>query len=154
MARQKSITNRIGGPLLSWGLLVIAYATYGQFMHSTNAAPLVWGLSMVFAISLAGILTIFWVSCRRIILMGFQSDLGYAIMVLVLASLAVVAVVQFRVFSYFVVLVAVSLLARIDTLISDYSNGVTFLLLSALAMVGLGLSWLPTLLGSSHAAPL
>jgi len=147
----KPTPDPIGGPFLSWSLLIMAYATYGRFLHSYGASPLSWGLSVGFAVVLAAMVTVAWVPVRRVILMGFQSDVGYAVMVLVLASLAVLAVVQFSVFAYFMVLVAVSLLVRVDSLIGDYGSGLAFGLLVLLAMAGLGLSWLPLLLSDPAA---
>jgi hypothetical protein len=154
MNRETVIGKTFGGPWLSWSLLIIAYATYGRFLHDGDASMLRWVVSGGFAISISGIMTILWVPTRRIILLGFKSDIGYAIMVLTIASLAVLAVVQIRVFSYFLVLIAVSLLARVDTLISDLHPILAFSLMTALAFVGLGLSWVPFLVmeGSSHLA--
>ena len=145
MDRETLISKTLGGPWLSWSLLVIAYATYGRFLHDGEASTLRWVVSGGFAISISGITTILWVPTRRIILLGFKSDIGYAIMVLSIASLAVLAVVQIRVFSYFLVLSAVSLLARVDTLISDLHPILAFLLMTCLACLGLGISWLPLL---------
>lgn len=154
MAKETFIGKTLGGPWLSWTLLVIAYATYGRFLHDGEATLLRWLFSGGFAIAISGVMTILWVPTRRIILLGFKSDIGYAIMVLTLASLAVLAVVQIRVFSYFLVLTAVSLLARVDTLINNLPPILAFLLLTCLAFVGLGASWIPQLVieGSSHLA--
>jgi hypothetical protein len=148
MAKDIPTGHNLGGSWLSWLLLVMAYATYGRFLHDGSAEPLGWILSGMFAIAMSGIVTILWVPTRRIILLGFKSDIGYAIMVLVIASLAVLAVVQIKVFSYFLVLTAVSLLARVDTLISDLRASLAFLLLTLLAFVGLGISWIPSLLAA------
>jgi Na+-translocating ferredoxin:NAD+ oxidoreductase RnfD subunit len=82
-------------------------------------------------------------------LIGFQSDLGYFAMALILASLAVVAVSQFQWFAYFAMLVAVSLLARVDNLIAGFKDALAFVWLSGLALLGLALSWLPVLLQSA-----
>ncbi len=154
MSKETLIDKTLGGPWLSWSLLVIAYATYGRFLHDGEATALRWIVSGGFAIAISGVMTILWIPTRRIILLGFKSDVGYAIMVLTLASLAVLAVVQIRVFSYFLVLTAVSLLARVDTLIKDLHPALAFSLLTFLAFVGLGVSWIPFLVseGTSHLA--
>ncbi|ASC72286.1 hypothetical protein XM38_032420 [Halomicronema hongdechloris C2206] len=128
-------------PWLSWLLLLLAYMTYGRFLHSLEVATYVWVLSGVFAIALASILTIFWGPFRRMLLLGFQSDAGYSIMVLVLASLSVVAVVQFHLFAYILVLAAVSLLARVDTLLLDLGGLLSFLVLAGFPFLGLGIGW-------------
>jgi hypothetical protein len=154
MSKETIIAKTLGGPWLSWSLLVIAYATYGRFLHDGEASMLRWVVSGGFAVTISGIMTILWVPTRRIILLGFKSDVGYAIMVLTIASLAVLAVVQIRVFSYFLVLTAVSLLARVDTLIGDLHPALAFSLLTFLAFIGLGLSWVPFLVaeGTNHLA--
>jgi len=128
-------------PWLSWLLLVLAYMTYGRFLHSLEVATYVWVLSGMFAIALAGIFTIFWAPFRRVLLMGFQSDAGYSIMVLAIASLSVLAVVQFHLFAYVLVLAAVSLLARVDTLLLDLGSPLSFLVLAGLPFLGLGIGW-------------
>jgi hypothetical protein len=97
--------------------MVIAHATYGGFLHNRQAGLAAWLISAVLAVGGAGAITLFWPLLRRIILLGFQSDTGYFIMALSLASLAVVAVTQFQLFAYFAMLVAVALLARVDNLI-------------------------------------
>ncbi|MGF1570379.1 MAG: hypothetical protein ACFCVD_20285 [Nodosilinea sp.] len=131
---------------LSGPLMVMAYITYGGFLHSLNTIPLHWALNVSFALALAGVITIFWVPCRDLFLIGFQSDLGYFIMALVLASLAVAAVSRFHLFAYLSMLVAAALLVRVDMLILGFKNGWAFLTLSLLAILGLAISWLPLLL--------
>lgn len=134
-------------PWLSWLLLIVAYLTYGQFLHSSSAQSYVWFLSIGFAIALAAIATFLWVASRRIILMGFKSDAGYSIMVLSLASLAVVAVVEFHIFAYILVLVAATLLLRVDCLIANFSEATTFTLMTVCPLLGLAVSWaIPLLL--------
>jgi hypothetical protein len=130
---------------LSWGLLTVAYATFGQLLHTTETDDLIWLGTLVFLIVKAGILTLIWVPVRKFALRGFQSDVGYSIMVLVLASLAVLAVVQFRAFAYVIVLVATALLVRVDCLINGMGDLRAFLMLILLPLLGLGLSWLPQL---------
>lgn len=138
----------MGSPWLSWLLLLLAYITFGQFLHESGADTSLYGwvIGVVFAIALAAIMTIFWKPSQKILLLGFKSDAGYSIMVLGLASLAVVAVVELRFFSYILMLVAASLLARVDTLLIAVNTQVAFLILTFLPLLGLALSWLPLLL--------
>jgi len=148
---------------LSWALLLIAYATYGRLLHTTDFEPvswlsllgswigihqmnsLVWVMTLLFVGIKASILTVFWTPVRKFMLLGFQSDVGYSIMVLVLASLAVVAVVQIRTFAYITVLIASAILVRVDSLITDMGDRLSFLVLILIPLIGLGLSWLPSL---------
>jgi len=131
---------------LSWALLVLSYATYGQLLHSTDSSQLVWLVTLGFIVVKAGILTLLWPPVREFALKGFKTDVGYTIMVLVLASFAVLAVVQFRTFAYMIVLLASALLVRVDCLIDDMGDRLSFLTLVLLSLIGLGISWLPTLL--------
>ncbi len=131
---------------LSWGLLVIAYATFGRLLHTTHAPQYAWGIVVAMIITKAAVLTLLWPPLRKFVLMGFQSDAGYSIMVLVLASLAVLAVVQIRAFAYGVVLIATSILVRVDCLIKSMGDRASFGALVLLPVIGIGLSWIPPLL--------
>jgi hypothetical protein len=128
---------------VSWLLLVLAYITYGQLLHQAEASATVWFVSLAFLLVKASIFTLLWHPARQLMLLGFKSDAGYSIMVLVLASLTVLVVVQFRAFAYIVVLVATAMLVRVDCLIQQRSDRWTFLVLLGLPLVGLGLTWLP-----------
>ncbi len=148
---QQSASKTLSLPWLSWVLMVAAYMTYGGFLHQSGASNLVWGLSLAFALTLAAVITIGWRLCRRFILIGFQSDLGYFLMALSLASMSVAAVTQFHLFAALALLVAVGLLVRVDMVIADMTKGTAFLIMVFLSILGLGLSWLPHLLrGSAH----
>ncbi|MEM9117191.1 MAG: hypothetical protein AAGD09_04830 [Cyanobacteria bacterium P01_F01_bin.56] len=131
---------------LSWGLLVLSYATYGQLLHNNDSSQLIWSITLALIVIKAGVLTFFWQPVRNFLLKGFKTDVGYSIMVLALASLAVLAVTQLRTFAYIVVLLAAALLVRVDCLIDGMGDRVSFILMILLSMLGLGMSWLPTLL--------
>ncbi|MEO1068152.1 MAG: hypothetical protein AAFW95_03410 [Cyanobacteria bacterium J06638_6] len=149
MSQDQSLRNLVQTHWLSWALLVMAYATYGSFLHERNVHPYAWGLSCLLAVCGAWMITLGWPQVRRVILLGFQSDLGYIVMALSAASLAVIAVTQFQMFVYCAMLVAVSLLARVDNLIAGFRDAMAFGWLSGLALLGLALSWLPELLGQA-----
>jgi hypothetical protein len=150
MVKPQTARQTLVRPWLSWALLVVAYATYGGFLHDMETTPSSWAISIVLTILLAAVTTIAWRPCRQVILLGFQSDLGYFIMALMLASLAVIAVTQFRIFTFWLLLVTVSLLARVDMLITKFEGAIAFLIMVALSMLGLGLAWIPHLLNTSH----
>lgn len=145
---------RVDSPWLSSVFMMAAYMTYGGFLHSIQASLLAWGWSIAFAVALATVFTVCWQACRRFILLGFQSDLGYVIMALMMASLAVAAVTQFHMFSYLSLLVAVTLLTRVDMLLARFPNRRAWLCMLLLALVGLGLAWALYHLGAMpHLAP-
>ncbi|WP_008312619.1 hypothetical protein [Leptolyngbya sp. PCC 6406] len=139
---QRVNRDKIRSFWLSWSLLILAYGTYGQLLHGVGAEQLVWVVSLIFVVVKAGIFTLLWHPTRRFVLLGFQSDIGYLVMALMLASLVVLAVVQFRAFIYVVVLVATTILVRIDCLTKQLGDRLTFLALLGLPLVGMGLSWL------------
>lgn len=149
MQQDRSLLTLIRVHWLSWTLVVVAHATYGGFLHARSAGLAAWVFSIGLAVGGASAITLFWPQIRRVILLGFQSDTGYLIMALSVASLSVVAVTQFQLFAYFAMLVAVSLLARVDNLILGIQDTAAFFWLSGLALLGLALSWLPILLESS-----
>lgn len=151
MKPDRSLPTLLRGHWLSWTLLVMAYATFGGFLHHREAAPITWGVTVSLAIAGAWLITLGWPQARRVLLLGFQSDIGYFAMALSAASLAVLVVTQFQMFAYFAMLVAVSLLARVDNLIAGFREAIAFLWLSGLALLGLAISWLPTLLSSTAA---
>lgn len=146
--RRQVTSAPVDSPWLASILCVTAYTTYSGFLLHIAAPPLVWGASLGFAVIFPALCTIAWKTCRRFILMGFQSDLGYVIMALTVASLAVAAVTQFRMFSYLSLLVAVTLLTRVDMLIAKFSKRQTWLCMVLLSLLGFGLGWVLHHLGS------
>lgn len=130
----------MGSYWLSWGLLFVAYGTYGQMLHDTGAGQGLWVASFVALAMKATVVTLLWRPVRRLVLLGFQSDGGYLIMVLVLASLVVWAVVQFQLFAHVIVLVATTILARVDCLIHKISDRLTCCILLGLCLGGIGVS--------------
>ena len=79
-------------PWLSSLLLLLAYMGFGAYLHSRHSSDLIWWLALGHAAMEAACLTILWKPLRNFFLLGFQSDVGYTIMALVIASLAVVVV--------------------------------------------------------------
>lgn len=138
---------------ISWILLAVAYATFGQLLHHSGMGQMAWMGCIAFVVAIAGMLTVFWQPTRQVLLLCFQSDTGYSIMVLATASLAVLVVVQVHTFAYLLVLVATSLLARVDSLVDHLGNRVAFLYLVGVPLLGLGISWVPTLVNRAIAQP-
>lgn len=146
MKPNRSLSLILQSHWLSWTLVIMAYATYGGFLHSRGATVVSWVFSCLLAVWGSWAITMGWPYLRQLLILGFQSDLGYFVMALAIASLSVAAVSQFQQFAYFIMLVAVSLLARVDNLIAGYRDIVAFGWLSVLALLGLVLSWLPVLI--------
>ena len=81
---------------------------------------------------------------RNFFLLGFQSDAGYTVMALVMASFAVVIVSWIQIFVYFLVMLAAALLLRVELLIRDIGNSLAFVTILLLSVIGLGLSRIAT----------
>ncbi len=154
MAKPQSAGRVWDGPWLSSLLLVIAYATYSGYLRSLGASASRWGVSVAFVLMVAAIMTLGWGWCRQLIIFIFKTNLAFILLALILATLAMVAVSQFRVFAYLVLLVTASLLARVDLLIAKVDNVIAFLSLTLLSLLGLGLAWLPHLIQATAQAPL
>lgn len=130
---------------LSFILLLVAYITFGRYLHASEASQLVWSMAALAVIALAAAMTNLWQPAKSFALLGFQSDFGCLVMVFILASLAVLVLAWAYFFAYVLVIVAASLLVRIDALSLDLSTALTFFILVGIPLLGLGLSWLPSL---------
>lgn len=131
---------------LPYILLLAAYIAFGRYLNATEASHLAWIITIFFVIALAGIMTMLWKPARSLTLLGFRSDAGYFVMVMLFASLAVLVLAWVHIFAYILVMIATSLLVRIDALRLDFNNLLTFLILVGIPLAGLGLNWLPLLL--------
>ncbi|MEM9484533.1 MAG: hypothetical protein AAGA83_12665 [Cyanobacteria bacterium P01_F01_bin.116] len=131
-------------PWLSSLLLLLAFMGFGAFLHSRHSPDLIWGFALTYAAVEAALLTIMWKPLRNFFLLGFQSDIGYTVMALVIASLAVVVVAWIQIFVYFLVMLAAALLLRVELLIRDIGNSLAFVTILLLSIMGLGLSRIVT----------
>ncbi|MEM7793874.1 MAG: hypothetical protein AAF579_05385 [Cyanobacteria bacterium P01_C01_bin.118] len=131
-------------PWLSSLLLLLAFMGFGAFLHSRHSPDLIWGFALTYAVVEAALLTIMWKPLRNFFLLGFQSDIGYTVMALVIASLAVVVVAWIQIFVYFLVMLAAALLLRVELLIRDIGNSLAFVTILLLSIMGLGLSRMAT----------
>ena len=113
---------------------------FGAFLHSRHSVDLIWWLAAIYAVIEAALLTILWKPLRNFLMLGFQSDVGYTVMALVTASLAVVLVSWIHIFIYFFVMLAAALLLRVELLIRDVRNGFAFVTILLVSLMGVGLS--------------
>jgi hypothetical protein len=131
-------------PWLSACLFLLANVAFGAFLHDSHASPPFWLLAGLYIAIQAAALSVAWKPVRNFFLLGFKSDLGYAVMALGGASLAVIVLVWLQTFIYFLVMLAAALLLRIDLLARNLSHLLCFVIMVLLSLLGLGLSWLPT----------
>lgn len=132
-------------PYLSFLLLLSAFFTFGWFLFRSGAAPWGWGFAAVFGLVEAAIFTFLWEPTQNFFLRRIQTDAGYTITILTLASLAVVAVVWIHITAYILVLISSLLLARLDTLMLRMHIVRAFICLWITSWIGLGLSAIVTL---------
>lgn len=127
-------------PWLSALLLFLSYLGFGAFLHSLHSADLVWWLAAAYAVVAAASLTIVWKPIRNVFMLGFKSDVGYTILALVSASLAVAIVAWIWIFVYFLVTLAASLLLRVELLVRNSGNSLAFVIIVLISLAGLGVS--------------
>lgn len=132
-------------PWLSAFLLLLSYTAFGGFLHHRGSSELTWLLALLLTAVEASVFSIAWKSARDLLLMGFYSDVGYAAMALIGASLAVVILAWIQISAYFLVMAAAGLLMRVDLLTRSISNLQSFFIIWLISLAGLGLTWLPRL---------
>ncbi|MEL6136426.1 MAG: hypothetical protein AAFR42_03305 [Cyanobacteria bacterium J06628_6] len=128
-------------PWLSALLLILACVAFSAWLTRQGSDLSGWYSAIAYTIVQAACLSIGWKPVRRLFLLGFKSDVGYSIMALFSASLAVVIVVWIQTVSYFLVMLAAALLLRVDLLTRDIGNLLSFMVLTLISWLGLGLGW-------------
>ena len=118
---------------------------FGLFLHGRGSSELVWMLAIIYIVIECSILSVAWEPTQRFLLLGFKSDMGYTLMALASASLAVVIVAWAQISSHFLVMIAAAMLLRVKLYTGRAGAVPAFLLMSAVSLAGLALSWLPTL---------
>lgn len=131
---------------LSVVLLILANAVFGLFLHEEHNSLSSWVLAVIFIMFQCGCLTVGWRPFRNFMLLGFKSDIGYSLMALAGASLAVVIVAWIQITAYFMMMLSALLLLRIQLYTNRTGSVLAFLILMLVSFAGLGLSWLPTVL--------
>jgi hypothetical protein len=133
-------------PLLSVLLLLLANMAFGLFLHEDyGQSYFVWGAAIVYVVLECSALSIAWRPTRNFLLLGFKSDVGYSLMALAGASFAVVLLAWIRISSYFFGVLAAALLLRINLHTRRGGAVVSFLIMLSISLLGLAMSWLPTL---------
>ncbi len=127
-------------PWLSLLLLLAAYSIFSWFLIQTTGA-LAWLLVGTVASLQALLLTTWFNGLKRFAHLWLSSDLGYFTLILILAISSTMALVWFKTFGHFLVLVSAELLARLDLQNAGYSRWQTLLMLMFVACLGLGLGW-------------
>lgn len=139
-------------------LFLLANAAFGFFLHDHDGikrgvhSELIWASGIAYIVFECSVLSIAWRATRRFMLLGFQSDLGYALMAVGGASLAVIVVVWIQIFSHFLVMLAAATLLRIRLHTCRSGKMRCFLTMLAISFGGLAVSWLPALIKARQIA--
>lgn len=133
-------------PGLSVIFLLLANMAFGFFLHEINPSDFVWIIAIAYIVLECSILSIAWHQTSEFVLMGFQSDVGYSLMALAGASLAVVIVAWIQISTYFLMMLAAAMLLRIKLYTRRGSAFSSFVIMLTVSLAGLAISWLPTLL--------
>ena len=124
-------------PWLSLALLFAAYCTFGWFLINATAKPVAWILVSCFALLQALLLTTWLDGFRRFIRRWLRSDVGYFTLIIIFAISLAVALVWFKTFGYFLVLISAELLARLDLQNAGFNRLQALFLLTLVSFSGL-----------------
>lgn len=125
---------------------------FGFFLHGRSSSELVWIVAIAYIVFECSVLSVAWKPTQRFLLLGFQSDVGYFLMALGGASLAVIIVAWVQIFSHFLVMIAAAILLRVKLYTGRSGAVPSFLVMIAVSLGGLALSWLPTLVKTGQLA--
>ncbi len=131
--------------------MLLANVAFGFFLHDHDGtkrvhSELIWVSAIAYIVLECSVLSITWKSTQRFMLLGFKSDVGYALMAVGGASLVVIVVVWIQIFSHFLVMLAAAILLRIKLYTCRSGKVMCFLTMIAISFLGLAMSWLPTLI--------
>ncbi|HEY9664286.1 MAG TPA: hypothetical protein V6C65_38065 [Allocoleopsis sp.] len=139
-------------PWVSLIILFAAYSTFSWFLTHANVTWLAWGLVLAFTLLQALLLTTLFDGVKLMIGRWLKSDVGYFTLIIVVSLSVTIALVWFKIFGYFLVLVAAEILVRLDLQNSGFNRLQALLILSFFSLCGLAVGWLAStssFLGSS-----
>jgi hypothetical protein len=132
-------------PWLSLAILFAAYTTFSWFLIQSTVTWLAWLLVLTFTVLQALLLTTLFDKLKILLGRWLKSDIGY-FMLIIVASLGVTVVfLWFRVFGYFLVLIAAEILARLDLQNAGFNRVQALFILSTFSLLGLATGW-----GATH----
>lgn len=124
-------------PWLSLILLFAAYSTFSWFLINITTTRWVWILVLSFAVIQALLLTTWFDGLRRFIRSWLRSDLGYFTLIIIFSMGLIMALVWFKTFGYFLVLVSAELLARLDLQHAGFNRVQSLFILTLISLAGL-----------------
>ncbi len=153
-----NLRTREGFPALSVIMLLLANMAFGFFLRDHAFHETAWIFAVIYIVLECGVLSVVWKPARDLVLMGFQSDVGYTCMALAIASFAVVVVAWIQISTYFLMMLCAAILLRVKLYIRRSGTIPSFLIMISASLAGLAISWifplvsrfqLPSLLQSS-----
>lgn len=132
-------------PWLSLAILFAAYTTFSSFLTHSTVTWLAWALVLAFTLLQALLLTTLFDGLKILIGRWLRSDVGYFTLI-ISASLGITIVfLWFKVFGYFLVLVAAEILARLDLQNAGFNRLQALIILSLFSLSGLAVGWATSL---------
>ncbi|WP_017314344.1 hypothetical protein [Mastigocladopsis repens] len=126
-------------PFISLALLLLTYTTVGWVISKAHTHWFIWLLVVSAILVLVGGLTISFIKLADYSLSLFKSNLRSFGISLLAALLFFLMIAKFRIFVDTLVIVAATLLAKIDFQTSGFSPGKIFWFLSIFSLTGLAL---------------
>ncbi|NJK37476.1 MAG: hypothetical protein HC835_04560 [Oscillatoriales cyanobacterium RM2_1_1] len=122
-------------------LFTLTYFVVGWYLTDLNLEPHVWVSIAVLIVALAILLTTPSATLKKPMFQWFQSDVGTFIAVLSGSLTVVIMFTLLQLFITFLMVLASSLLVRMELQNAKWNSWLAFLVLATLPFVGLGLSW-------------
>jgi hypothetical protein len=130
-------------------MLFAAYATFSWFLThwflNAGAAWIAvwasWAFVLMLTLLQALLLTTWFDGMKLFFRRWLKSDVGYFSLIIVGALSVTVALVWFRIFGYFLVVVASEVLARLDLQNYSYTRWQALLVLTLVSLLGLAVGW-------------
>jgi hypothetical protein len=141
MIKRRSAPKTYASPWLSIILLLIAYTTFSHFLTKVTHSWWAWGAVLAFTWGEALLLTTWFDGVKFFFARWLKSDVGYFSLIIVGALSVTMALVWFKIFGYFVVLLSAEVLAKLDLQNARFSRLQSLLVLESITLVGLAVGW-------------
>jgi hypothetical protein len=137
-------------PWLSLGILFSAYATFSWFLthwFASNAKTLwfaewaIWAFVLFCTLMQALLLTTLFDGVKRFFARWLKSDVGYFSLIILSALSVTIALVWFKIFGYFLVIVSSEILVRLDLQNAKLSPWQSLFALTIVSVMGLAVGW-------------
>lgn len=128
-------------PWISLLLLVVAYAIFGKFLVDTTQSSVVFGVAIVWGLTLAFLMMNPLTGLQRMLMHWFKSDTVAFSFLIGAAAFASILLNWFKIFLPFIMVFSAESLARLDIQTAEFSQIQALIILTLTAWIGLGLGW-------------